>query len=107
MPMRTMVLSIAVVAASSFAYAADNYPPPAYGAAPPPAYQPPPPPYVRAPPPPPAYGPPPARAPALRPAPPAASGLRPAPGRRLRSAALSASARHHRRPRGPGLRGVG
>ena len=59
--MRTLVLSIAaVVAASSFAYAADNYPPPVYGAAPPPAYQPPPPGYVQGPPPPPLYGPPPA-----------------------------------------------
>ena len=57
--MRTPVLSIvAVVGLSSLAYAADVYPPPAYGAAPPPAYQPPPPGYVQAPPPP-AYGPPP------------------------------------------------
>jgi len=55
--MRTLVLSIAAVAASSFAYAADVYPPPAYGAAPPPAYQPPPPAYGYAPPP--AYGQPP------------------------------------------------
>ena len=57
--MRTLVLSIAsVVTASSLACAADNYPPPSYGAAPPPAYQPPPRAYVQAPPP--AYGPPPA-----------------------------------------------
>jgi hypothetical protein len=57
--MRTLVLSIvAAVAASSFASAADVYPPPAYGAAPPPAYRPPPPGYVQAPPPQ-AYGPPP------------------------------------------------
>ena len=56
--MRTLVLSIvAVVAASSLAHAADNYPPPAYGAAPPPAYQRPPPAYGYAPPP--AYGQPP------------------------------------------------
>jgi hypothetical protein len=55
-PMRTAVLSVVAAIGASLltpAYAADVYPPPAYGAAPPP-------PYVQAPPPPPAYGPPPA-----------------------------------------------
>jgi hypothetical protein len=58
--MRTLVLSvIAAIGASLWApaYAADVYPPPAYGAAPPPAYQAPPPAYGYAPPP--VYGQPP------------------------------------------------